>query len=268
MDVERRSLNLDPAGLQGALSPRTRGIIAVHTFGHPCAMDPITAFARAHDLFVIEDACEGLGATYKGRPAGSLGDVAVHSFYANKMITTGNGGGITTSHPELAALLRELRGYSYSDGRLFWHTHLPFNQRISAMQAAVGRVQLARLQEILAGHRRVARGYRARLEGVPGLLLPAEPDEGEHTYWMFTIHIEADQYGADATTVRRRLAAHGVETRAVFTPLHVQPVLQGPGDPQGPFPQAEWAAQTGINLPSSPHLNDEELDLICAVLRP
>lgn len=266
VDVDRATLGLDPERLKEAIGPRTRGVIAVHTFGQLAPMDAIRSITDEHELFLIEDACEAIGGILDGRPVGSLGDVAVHSFYANKVMTTGNGGAITTDSDELAGLVRELRGYSYAPGRFFWHHHPPFNLRISALQAAVGLAQLGRMDAIVAARARLEERYRARLGGIAGLTLPRfEPGS---ICWMYTVHVETE-YGQSATGVRRRLAEAGIESRPVFTPLHVQPVLQRAAAPaQGPFPVAEWAGATGINLPSDPLLSDEALDRIAAVLRP
>ncbi len=265
VDVDRATLGLDPEKVREAIGPRTKGIIAVHTFGQLCAMDAIETLAEEHELFVVEDACEALGGVLDGRPVGGLADVAVHSFYANKVMTTGNGGAITTDSDELASLVRELRGYSYAPGRFFWHHHPPFNLRISALQAAVGLAQLERMDAILDARAALERRYHERLAGIEGLTLPSFAPGS--VCWMYTVHVEA-AYGADATEVRRRLAAAHIETRPVFAPLHAQPVLQEAAAPtQGPFPVAEWAGATGINLPSNPLLSDAELDRVAAVLR-
>jgi perosamine synthetase len=216
---------------------------------------------------LLEDACEALGGEFRGRPIGGFGDAAVHSFYSNKMMTTGNGGAITTSRPELASLLRELRGYSYAPDRFFWHEHMPFNVRMSGLQAAVGLAQLDRLDDLVAHHEWMARAYSEALAGLPGIQLPAPCSEGRHVYWMVTIHVDEAVYGMSAYGLREALAAAGVETRPVFTPLHVQPVLQRAAGQQGPFPHATWAAETGINLPSSAVLTPEQLERVCAVIR-
>lgn len=267
-DVDRRTLNVTAAGIEAALTPRTRGVIAVHTYGHPCDLDAIREVTDPRGLFLVEDACEALGATLRGRPAGGLGDAAVHSFYANKMITTGNGGAITTSHEGLVALLRELRGYSYAPGRFFWHAHTAWNVRMSALQAALGLAQVERLPELVRHHAWLAERYGEGLRDVPGVVLPSPAEGGGHVYWMYTIHVEPEAYGRDAFALRTALAAEGLETRPVFSPLHVQPVLQEAAAPvQGPFPNAEWAALTGINLPSGKTLTEESIERVCRVVR-
>ncbi|NOY90229.1 MAG: DegT/DnrJ/EryC1/StrS family aminotransferase [Deltaproteobacteria bacterium] len=265
VDVDAATLNLDASLLSAAITQRTRGLIAVHTYGQMCDMDAICHVADEHELFVLEDACEAMGCRLGGRAAGGLGDVAVHSFYANKMITTGNGGAITTDSDELAALVADLRGYSYAPERFFWHHHLPFNMRMSALSAAVGVAQLERLPDLVAARRALGRRYRERLSQIPGLILPVFARGS--VPWMYTVQLE-DTYADDVAGLRARLAARGVETRPAFAPLHVQPVLQRAAEPvQGPFPKAEWASQTGLNLPSDPRLTDAQLDLICEVVR-
>ena len=267
VDVSRSSLNLLPDAVEAAITPRTRGIIGVHTYGHPCDMDALQVLADRHGLFLLEDACEALGGSWRERPVGSFGDAAVHSFYSNKMMTTGNGGAITTSRPELAALLRELRGYSYAPGRFFWHEHMPFNVRMSGLQAAVGVAQLGRLDELVAHHEWMSGAYAAGLAGIPGLTLPAPCEEGRHVYWMVTIHVDAAVFGMTAYELRVELAADAIETRPVFTPLHAQPVLQTSAKGQGPFPNATWASRTGINLPSGATLTEAQLNRVCAVIQ-
>jgi len=253
--------------VRNAITDKTVGMIPVHTYGHPCAMNELNALANDHGLFVLEDACEALGARTEEAPVGGLGDVGVHSFYANKMITTGNGGALTTNHAELAKLLRELRGYSYSPGRFFWHEHMPFNIRMSALQAAVGTVQLQKLEEIVTQRQWLAIQYQLHLSDLPGITLPTDCSSGRHAYWMYTIHVDPEEAGLDASTLRAILAENGIETRPVFTPLHVQPILQTSAKPQGPFPASEWAAQTGINLPSSYGLSADQIKAICTVIR-
>jgi perosamine synthetase len=267
VDVSRTSLNMLPEAVEAAITHRTRGIIGVHTYGHPCDMDALQVLADRHGLFLLEDACEALGGSWRGRPVGSFGDAAVHSFYSNKMMTTGNGGAITTSRPELAALLRELRGYSYAPGRFFWHEHMPFNVRMSGLQAAVGLAQLDRLGALVNHHEWMAAAYAEGLKGLPGITQPAPCAEGRHVYWMVTIHVDEARYGLSAHALRVRLAADAIETRPVFTPLHVQPVLQERAQGQGPFPNASWAARTGINLPSGATLTPTQLGRVCEVIR-
>jgi perosamine synthetase len=265
--VSAQSLNVTAAHVEDVVTERTRGIIGVHTYGHPCDMEALASVADRHGLFVIEDACEALGGELRGRPLGGFGDAAVHSFYSNKMMTTGNGGAITTSRPELATLLRELRGYSYAADRFFWHEHMPFNVRMSGLQAAVGLAQLDRLDDLVAHHAWMAKAYTERLTGLAGIQLPQPCAEGRHVHWMYTIHVDEAGFGCSSYALRARLASAGVETRPVFTPLHVQPVLQVTAGQQGPFPNATWAARTGINLPSAATLTAEQIDRVCGVIR-
>ena len=261
VDVDKSSLNLIPRDVERAITPQTKGIIGVHTFGHPCDMRALKDIADRHDLFLIEDACEALGASFEGQPVGGLGDAAVHSFYANKMITTGNGGAITTNHKELAKFLRQIRGYSYEPERFFWHHHMPFNARMSSLQAAVGCAQLDKLETLVDAKLEVAKGYQERLHNTPDLTLPSPSSQGQHIYWMYTVHTER------SIELRRSLADAGIETRPVFSPLHVQPVLQEASAPvQGPFPNSEWAARTGVNLPSGANLTSTQLDRISEVI--
>jgi perosamine synthetase len=223
VDCEPDTWNLDPEQVEARIGPRTRAIVAVHTYGHPAEMAALRELADHHGLFLIEDAAEAHGATYRGRPVGSLGDVATFSFYANKIITTGEGGMVTTNDGRLAERARTLRDHAFSKERHFWHKHLGFNYRMTSMQAAVGLAQVERFAELVARRRANGRLYAERLQSVPGLRLPVERPDATSVFWMFGLVVE-DEFGCTRDELRRRLASAGVETRTFFIPLHLQPI--------------------------------------------
>jgi perosamine synthetase len=257
VDAEAVTCNLDVAQVESKLTPRTRAIVVVHTYGHPADMDPILDLARRRGLAVIEDAAEAHGAVYRGRAAGSLGDAAVFSFYGNKIITTGEGGMVTTNDAELARVARRLRDHAFSADRHFWHRYLGFNYRMTNMQAAVGLAQTERLDRLVAARRRNARLYHEALGGVRGLRLPVELPDVTNVFWMYALRVE-DHFGCSRDELRRRLARQGIETRTFFIPVHLQPIYFRRYRGQA-FPVAEELCRTGLYLPSGPSLTPAEI---------
>jgi len=261
VDAERETWNLDVGRLEAAISPRTRGIVLVHTYGHPVDMDPLLELCERRGPWVVEDAAEAHGARYKGRPAGSLGRAASFSFYANKIVTTGEGGMVTTNDLEIARLARRLRDHAFSDERHFGHKHLGFNYRMTNLQAAVGLAQTERLEEFVEIHRANALRYARRLARLPGLTLPVERPWARNVYWMFGVVVE-DAFGITRDELRRRLARRGIETRTFFIPIHLQPIYYKAFKGQR-FPVAEELCQRGLYLPSGATLTEAEVSYVC-----
>lgn len=266
IDIEPLTLNLDPKLLESKLTPRTRAILVVHLFGHPCDMDPIIEFARRHNLYVIEDCAEAHGATYKGRKVGGLGDIGCFSFYANKIITTGEGGMVTTNNADFAARARNLRGLAFGERNKFMHRDIGFNYRMTNIQAAVGHAQFAKIESIIAAKRRIASFYTERLKDREDLQLPVEMPYARNVYWMYHLLMK----GAAATRrgdVMRALSGRGVETREGFLPYNLQEVFIARGwtRPEE-CPRANDVAFTGFYLPSGPGLSPDELDYVATNL--
>jgi perosamine synthetase len=265
VDSEPRTWNMDVTRVAAAVTPRTKAIVPVHTYGHPVDMDAVRDVARAHGLLVVEDAAEAHGARYKGRRIGSLGDCACFSFYANKIVTTGEGGMITTDSEELAQKARNIRDHAFSQERHFWHRAVGHNFRMTNLQAAVGVAQMERVDWLV--ERRIANAmrYNARLAGLPGLTLPPADEAVRNVYWMYSILI-GEEFGATRDDVRRHLAEHAIETRTFFIPMHLQPIYHRP-EYHGRFPVAEMLCQRGFYLPSAPTLTEAQIDTICAHIR-
>jgi perosamine synthetase len=264
VDAECETWNIDPSRIEAAITPRTRAIIAVHTYGHPAPMDPIMEIARRHNLTVIEDAAEAHGAEYHGRRAGSLGHLACFSFYANKIVTTGEGGMLTTNDPEIARVARRLRDHAFSDERHFWHKYRGFNYRMTNLQAAVGLAQTERLDEFVGARRENAQIYRQLLESIPGLQLPRELPGVKSVFWMFGLLVHPE-FHATRDELREHLAARGIETRTFFIPIHLQPVYYR--DYAGTrFPAAELLCQRGLYLPSSSRLTRAEIERVAGAV--
>jgi perosamine synthetase len=261
VDAEDEFCNIDSDRIEAAITPATRAIVVVHVYGHPARMDAIQRIASKHGLDVIEDAAEAHGAELDGARVGGLGRVSTFSFYANKIVTTGEGGMVCTNDPALAALARKLRDHAFSPERHFWHEYLGFNYRMTNLQAAVGLAQVERLDDIVAARRRLAGWYGARLGQVPGIATPRQAPGARSVYWMYAIRVEP-AFGASRDELREALAARGIETRTFFIPIHLQPIYFEQFRGQS-FPVAERLCKTGLYLPTSEALGEDDVDWIC-----
>jgi len=266
VDSEPVTWNLDPDLIETLITPRTRAIIPVHLFGHPCDMERITAIARKHRLIVIEDCAESHGATWRGRRTGCFGDMGCFSFYANKIITTGEGGMVVTNDAALAEKLRMLRNLGFGKPR-FYHPVPGFNFRMTGYQAAMGLAQLAKIDEFIACKRRVAATYNELLSGVRGLQLPAELPDAFNVYWMYAVVVDPS-LGRSRDELAAILAAEGIETRTFFCPMNMQPFLRAQaGFRDVACPVAERIWRDGFYLPSANHLSEATIARICDVIR-
>jgi dTDP-4-amino-4,6-dideoxygalactose transaminase len=273
VDIEPAALGIDPEALAErvealvARGERVKAIVAVHVFGQPCDMDPLLALAERHGITVVEDACEAIGATYKGRPVGSLGRAAVFAFYPNKQMTTGEGGMVVTDDGSWDGLCRSLRnqGRDVFDGWLE-HSRLGFNYRLDEMSAALGLAQLARLEELLAGRARAARWYGERLAGVEGLELLADaPWTTERSWFVYVVRTASRP---ERDRIIRELAARGVAARPYFPPIHLQPFYRDRfGFRPGDFPVSEAAGDRCLALPFFTTMREAQVDEVCDALR-
>jgi perosamine synthetase len=266
-DVDTSTLNLDPAAVEAAITPRTRAIVAVDMFGYPCELDEIRAIAERHGLAVIADSAEALGAEYKGSPVGSHGVSAVFGFYPNKQITTGEGGVVTTHSAEEAILLRELRnqGRSY-ESRWFHHVRVGLNYRLTDLQAAVGIAQLEKLDEILSLRAAAASRYNDLLAGVDRLQLP-HPDDADHrrSWFVYVVRIPRE---ADFEGVLQRMADEGVEAGHYVPCVHLQPYMRELfGFSEGMCPVAEDAGSRSLALPFYPAIEPADQERVVEALR-
>jgi perosamine synthetase len=259
VDAEPDTWNIDTEKIEEKVTERTRAIIVVHTYGHPADMDKILSIAEKYHLYVVEDAAEAHGAEYKGKKIGSMGDIACFSFYANKIITTGEGGMLTTNDKRLAEVARELRSHAFSKERHFWHQYVGYNYRMTNLQAAIGLAQVERFDELVQlriGH---ARLYNSMLKGIKGITLPPETEDVKNVYWMYSILVE-DELGISRDELRKRLAERGVETRTFFIPLHLQPIYFHRYGER--FPIAEELCRKGMYLPSASSLTEKEITYV------
>jgi len=262
VDSESETWNLDLDLVEGLIGPRTKAIIPVHLYGHPVDMDRLNEIARRHRLLVIEDAAEAHGATVRGRKVGTFGDMACFSFYANKIITTGEGGMVTTNSDAFAEKLRLLRNLAFTKPR-FWHEHAGYNFRMTGLQAALGIAQLGKIERFIEEKRRIARTYNHLLASVPGVQCPAELPWARNVYWMYAIVLQP-AFGIARDELVRRLADDGIESRTFFCPMNQQPCLSPPdGRAMPACPVAERLWECGLYLPSSCNLSVATIHFIC-----
>ncbi len=220
VDSEPKYLNIDVDLIEAAITPRTKAIIAVHTYGHPAQMQRLQKIARERRLHLIEDAAEAHGAEILGQRVGSFGLAGTFSFYANKIISTGEGGMVTTNDRKFADLVRRLCHHAFHPERHFWHEYVGFNYRMSNLQAAVGLAQTERFDEIVAARRRVRAWYDERLRSIPGLQIPAEAKDCKSVFWMYAVRTNS-AFGCTSHELRTQLAQRGIETRSFFVPMHL-----------------------------------------------
>lgn len=267
VDCQPDTWNMDPGLVAAKVTSRTKAIMVVHIYGLPVDMDPIVELARRNGLFIIEDAAEQHGQTYKGRPVGSLGDIATVSFYPNKQITTGEGGMVLTNDRALADRCRDLRNLCFDKERRYIHEDIGWNFRMSNLQAAVGVAQIERIDKILAKKRQIGAWYQRRLRGHPLLQLPPERTGfSENNYWVFGVVLD-DRVSFDAVAAIAKLKEKGVETRHFFWPIHQQPVFLKRGwFAEEHCPNAERIARRGFYLPSGVGLTEEEAETSSAAL--
>lgn len=267
VDAEPETWNMDVTQIEKKITRKTRAILPVHIYGHPCDMDPIMEIAKKHGLYVIEDAAEAIGSEYKGRKAGGIGEVGCFSFFANKMITTGEGGMVVTNDPAVADKARSLKNLAYSKHTRFLHDELAFNYRMTNIQAAIGLAQLERVDEFVESRRKNAHLYNSLLSKIKGITLPVEKSWAKNSYWMYSITIE-DQFGMSRDDFMKKLGDKGIQTRTFFIPMHVQPAFFDMGLYKGEkYPVSEQLARKGLYLPSSTGLSQDDMQYITSTIK-
>ena len=276
VDADPATWCMDVSQIEARITPRTRAVMPVHIYGHPVDMDPILGLANQYGLAIVEDAAEAHGAEYLSgrmtdrpvwRRCGSFGALSCFSFYANKLVTTGEGGMVLTDDVELAQRARSLRNLCFQPGQRFLHEELGFNFRLTNLQAAIGLAQTERIEGIVARKRWIGQEYTRRLAGIEAIQLPMEQPWARQVYWMYGI-VVSEETGKDARAVANALAARGIETRPFFLGMHEQPVLQRRGLFRGErFPVTERLARQGLYLPSGLALTEAQIETVCGVLR-
>ena len=251
VDSLESTWQVDPEAIRRAISPRTRAVMAVHLYGHPCDMAPISALCAERGLFLIEDCAEAFGSRYRGQHVGTFGDVATFSFFGNKTITTGEGGMVVCRDVALHKHCMKLKNQGVVDYRQYWHDELAYNYRMTNICAAIGVAQLERAPDIIRKKRQIADWYAESMRDAP-VTLHREIGDVVHSYWMNCILVPE---AGTRDQLRDHLARVGIETRPVFYPAHKMPVFYSPDV----HPNAESIGGRGVNLPSGPALNREQI---------
>jgi dTDP-4-amino-4,6-dideoxygalactose transaminase len=266
VDVDEQTLNLDPAAVEAAITPRTKALVLVDLFGYPLDIDAFQELAGRHGLAIIEDACEALGSTYRGRPVGSFGPPAVFAFYPNKQMTTGEGGAVAVHSEEEWELLKSLANHGRTDrGETFAHDRLGYNYRLDELSAALGVAQLGKLDEILPLRDQVAARYNELLADVEGVRLLAPDDEIHRRSWfVYVVFIEPP---ADRSAVMERLAADGIASKPYLPAIHLQGAYRDRfGFREGMFPVTEAAGAQGLALPFHTGLSADDQERVVGAL--
>jgi perosamine synthetase len=269
VDVDPGTWCMDPAKVEQAITRRTRGIIAVHLYGHPADMDAINRIAAVHGLWVVEDAAEAPLATYRGRPTGALGKIGTFSFYGNKIFTCGEGGALTVDDPSLAVRARTLRGQGMDPKRRYYFPVTGYNFRLTNLACAILCGQLERRESILARRRHLFELYRSRLSDVPGLALQPVAEWATLSPWLFSVVVDEARFGPSRDELMAVLAREGIETRPFFHPLHRLPPFREESRRRGEdLPVTDRLASGGMNLPTYAKMTNEQVHRVAdAVLQ-
>jgi perosamine synthetase len=259
-DVRPDTWQIDPADAEARITPKTRAIMAVHLFGHPCEMQSLAALAAGHGLSLVEDCAEAFGSRYQGRHVGGHGHIATFSFFGNKTITTGEGGMVVARDAELIERASHIKGQGLARNREYWHDIIGYNYRMTNICAAIGLAQMERAEELIARKREIAGWYGAGLADVP-FSLQGEIGDVVNSYWMISGLVAR---AALRDPLRAFLAAAGIETRPFFFPVHTMAMYAGA---TGALPVTEDLSARGITLPSWPELRKEDVAEICGQVK-
>ncbi len=273
VDICPKTLNMDPALIERAITPRTKAILAVETFGNPAHMDAYAAIAAKRAIHLIEDSCEALGTRYNGRRCGSFGRAGVFGFYANKQITTGEGGMIVTDDERLANLCRSMRNQGrptgqggHGAGSWLYHERLGYNYRLTEIQAAIGVAQMRRLPDLISRRQVVANAYMQRLMGTSDLIMPTVCEGSAMSWFVFVVRLASGYTAAERDRIIKGMRNHDVGSSDYFPCIHLQPFYQQLGYREGDFPIAESVSQRTLALPFFCDITAREIDLVCQTL--
>ena len=269
VDIDPVSLNIDPAKIEACVTEKTKAILPVEVFGNPAGFDRICEIARKHNLPVIEDSCEALGSSLKGKMAGAFGTISVFGFYPNKQITTGEGGIILTDDDDLADMCVSLRNQGRGkDAGWLAHERLGYNYRLSDINCALGIVQLSRIDEIKAKRRQVAEWYREILVGDDRLIVPAEPADCDMSWFVFVVRLSESFTIQQRDGILGQMRSRNIQVSNYFAPVHLMPFIAGQfGHKPGDFPIAESASARAIALPFHNHLTKDQVEIVCTALK-
>ena len=271
VDADKETWNIDVKKIEEKITPRTKAIMPVHIFGKMCDMDAICAIAKKHNLYVVEDAAEAHGAEYHGKKSGSFSDIAGFSFFANKNITTGEGGMVVTNKKEVYDRARYFKNVCFPlDGpRNYYHEDIGYNYRMSNVVAAIGLAQVEKADEYREMRIRNHQYYRNQLLQIPGIIMQSLPEEGcIDVCWMNTIVLDPEKFHHTKDETIAYLKEKGIDTRLLFNGMHHQRSMKDYGcDCSGEYPISDWLTQNGFYLPSASNLTKEDIDFICNTIK-
>jgi len=270
VDADKDTWNIDVNKIEEKITDRTKAIIPVHVFGNPCNMDAICDIAKRHNLFIVEDAAEAHGATYKGKKVGSFSAIGCFSFFANKNITTGEGGMCVTDDDHFDKMCRYYKNVCFNpDGpRDYMHQDIGFNYRMSNIHAAIGLAQTEKADEYKQMRMHNHALYQKFLSDVDGILFQKDEEESENVGWMNTIVLQPEKYGHTRDELIAKLKENGIDTRLLFKSMSIQPSLQKYGcDCSGEYPVTDFLSENGFYLPSASNLEEADIRLICDVIK-
>ena len=270
VDADPKTFCIDANKIEEKITGKTKAIIPVHIYGQPCDMDKIQELAQKYNLYVIEDAAEAHGAMYKGKKIGSLSHIACFSFYANKILTTGEGGMAITNNEKLAERMAYFRNYCFEIPR-FLHREIGFNYRLTNIQAAMGLAQTENANMLVEARKKVGEKYDALLQGTKGITIPARREGVKNVYWMYSI-VLTDEIQVSRKEIVQKLKERGVDTRNFFISMHKQPAFiekktDNIPDCSGQFPVSDKIEERGFYLPSSSDITDQEIEQVCRTLK-
>jgi len=263
-DIDPETFNIDPNDIEKRITPRTKAIMPVHYGGQSADMDEIIEIAKRHNLIVIEDAAEAIGARYKDRMVGNLGDAAMFSFTPTKNITTAEGGVVTTNDKIVAKKLRLLKNHGMEAP--YHHVMVGYNYRMTEMQGAMGVEQLKKLGKILEKKYNIAQRYERGLSNIKGIIVPKTKQNRNHTYQMYTIRIVEEDCKIGRDELAERLAKKGIQTKVYFPPVHLQPIFKNSRHQIDKLPVTEKISKEILSLPCHSRLTEDELDYICSCI--
>ena len=261
VDIDKKTYNIDPKKIEAAITPKTKAILVVHVFGQMCDMTAIMKIAKKHKLLVIEDACEAIGATHKGKKAGTFGDAAVFAFYPNKQITTGEGGMIVTNSDEIAALSKSHKNQGRDSMAWLGHSRIGYNYRLDEMSCALGITQLKKINKLLTLRESVAKEYSKLLQGNKDIILPTIAKNNKESWFVFVIQVSKK---VNRDNVIAILKEKGISTNIYFPPIHLQKFYREDfGHKEGDFPITEEISKHTIALPFFSELTKKEIAYVC-----
>lgn len=262
VDIDPGTWCIDPEQVERNITDRTKAIIPVHVYGNMCDMDALKEIADKNDLYIIEDTAEAIFSKYRGKYAGSFGELGCFSFHAAKTITMGEGGAVLTNDNELFERMKILRSQGMRKGKRYWHDVIGYNYRLTNMQAAVGCAQLENREQIINEKKRIYKRYLENLSGIEGIEFQFIPEEIEPVMWAVALKIEHEYFRGDRDFLIEQMHKKGIETRPGFYPFSVMPIYDAPS-----LPVAEYVGRSVISVPSYSFISDDDIDYICEQLK-